>query len=217
MIVVDFRKNLWSHYPLVIWKGIIMKSIILLLSLICSTFAGWGYNRIESNIQTDPVENRIYIGINGTRTEGRINKTEKIGYDIIDYLIYEPETKKQKRLLPNNQKEITFLLFEVSYDDSLKMIKFNNNESDYTSQSGNIINNVSIKKRLVRNKILFVINHPTKNKKEFWEATKDGKELKKIYTLSTLDDYDWHLDVQNNVLRFIIKTPNNVKINEVKW
>lgn len=195
-----------------------MKTITLILTIITLGFAGMGYNYIDSDIQTDRENNRIYIGINGTRIEGTFSKTEKIGYNIVDYLLYEPATKTEKRIMPKNKKSISLLLFETAYDDSAKAIRFNShNNSDYSYSIAQIMNNQQIEKRPVRDKLLFVISDREAETKEFWQCSKTGENLKKIYTISSGKNHSWHIDVLNSVIRVIIKTPNSIEIDEIEW
>ncbi len=192
-----------------------MKVMSLLIAAVIScSYAGYGYHYVENDIQIDTKGNQLYIGINGSKVEGTFNKTEKIGSEIIDYLIYNPTTKSKKRLIPQNKKTITSFTFEKGYSDSLQQIIFNRND-DYSSVS--IINNRNIEKRAPYDKLLYVIENEEREVKEFWQCTKAGGDKEKIYTLSTKNKYSWHIDVFNRVIRFIIKLPNDIEIIEVEW
>ncbi len=196
-----------------------MKStIIILITLITGTYAGFKYGYNANDIETDNKVNRIYIGINSSRTVGTFTKSEKMGYEIVDYLIYNPKSKMKTRLIPDNKKPITYLLFEVAYSDTLQSVRFNTTPiTGSIHRDHHIINNCSIEKRTEKNKLLFVLDDRENSSEEFWYCTKDGKELKKFFSISTEENYDWHIDVLNGVIRFIIKKPNSVELKEFIW
>jgi len=204
-----------------------MRSISIAIGLMAlltsSVFAGsFGFG-IE-NIKSDPLQNRLYWGIN-KKGKGIFSEAGKLETEAINYTIYEPASGKKRLIFPDTfSSTISSIIFECAYD-SLKhrMIMSNENGTDefdyyYRSTARNVINNVCMPSRTPIDKLLFIINPKNGHVgvREIWTCKKDGTELKKIDSFSEFDDC-WHIDLLNKKIRIIVQKDKESQIKEYEW
>jgi hypothetical protein len=201
-------------------------ALFLLPFLVTIALAGsFGYG--IDNIKSDPIQNRMYWGIN-KKGKGIFSVSDKIGTEVLNYVIFEPTSGKQKLIFPDNFNSIiTCILFECAYDSlNHRMIMSNENgrgiydqfDFYYGNREQNIVNNLCLPNRTPVDRILFVINPKGGSVavREIWTCKKDGAELKKIDSFKEDDDF-WHIDLLNKKIRIIIQKEKEAQIKEYEW
>ena len=192
--MTTFRFTLFMLFPLLIYAG---------------SFSGSN----DKDVTYDPGSNLIYIGIN------EVNKKEKIGYAIVNYMILNPDNGSKTFIFPKeNQKTIKTILFETMYDSTEKRMIMNfRNDLPYSFRVNPdfVINNELIEKRIPKDKIIFVINDGYEKPLEIWTSLKNGKELKKVATVT--EKNSWHLDIKNCKLRIITQKGLETSIDQYEW
>ena len=194
------------------------KTIITLIIISVSIVLAGMYGYSSNSIYEDPVNNRIYIGINEL-SGGFFKEDSKIEYDFTNYMVYEPQTKIEKLIFPEDfPYKITDILFEVEYDSvNQKMVFGLENKISYGEPSppSYLVNNSHIKRRDVKNKLLFRLTDERNKQTELWVCEKDGTSLERIDILKRNESF--HLDVRNQVVRIISQADENSKIKEIDW
>ncbi len=191
--------------------------VILLISFSAFLFAGIG-GYINKSVSEDPINNRLYIGINEISTS-RFSEKEKIKYDIINYMIFDPVSGEKTFIFPeSNEKVISTMLFEIEFDTSDNRMVLNGdmNYSDYKYYAPNfIINNFDLTKREPRNKIVFLLSHGFNKPQELWICTKEGTSLEMLTKVDSKES--WHLDIKNQKIRVITQAGINTTVKEYDW
>jgi hypothetical protein len=197
--------------------------MVLAAFFISSVFAGsFGFG--VSNIKSDPIQNRIYWGIN-KKGKGVFSESGKLETEAVNYTIYDPTSGKKKLIFPDSFSSTISDIFFECYYDSLKhrMVMSNENGTDeqdyYFRNTGkNVINNLNMPPRTPADKLLFIINPKGGHVgvREIWTCKKDGSELKKIDSFNEIDDY-WHVDLLNKKIRLIIQNDKDPQIKEYEW
>lgn len=101
---------------------------------------------------------------------------------------------------------ISFLLFELDYNDEKKSMEFEDRFSW-------IMNNENIEEREPRDRLLIGLN--VEDKIEIWMSNKRGKSLEKVVTIEKNEK--WHLDVKNCKIRVISSVNSNFFIKNFEW
>lgn len=146
-----------------------------------------------------------------TRRPGIISgKDKKDKSKITNILIYDIKDNSQKYMFKMDFNEkITAFYYEMYFDQKDRKIVFNKDDDYY----GKILNNQNIDEREIKNKLIIETTHEYLS--TIWICDKNGKNLKKLYTLK--DDYDWHIDVFNSKIRVVGQDLSEVKIKNFDW
>lgn len=130
---------------------------------------------------------------------------------INDINIYNPITGENIVLFNDeNIHHITGILYESHYDAENQKIDFGDSVS-----SIEIKNNDDIVERLLKDKLLILVTNKKAETHTLWTASKAGKGLSELITFPFY--YDWHMDVQNSVIRIVGQDGNKVKIENIAW
>jgi len=194
-------------------------SVVVVFIFSTSIFAG-GFGYGQRDVISDPIQNKFYIGINKT-SKGMFSKSEKVDFEIANYLIYDPTSGKKKLIFPEDfDSPITFIVFEFGYDSIKHRMNLSTDigyERNYGYTVDNTINNFGISNRAAVDKILFIVNPNggAPGLREIWTSKKDGSDLKKIDSIKIEDN--WHIDLLNQKIRIIIQKGKNTEIKEHTW
>ncbi len=181
-----------------------MKYIKLLLLLIsASSFAG-GYS--NPDIDTYDSETGIYYKAYVETGDGFLSKIS--GTRISNVYIFDPNRNKGSLLLPQDRNRmISFFTFETSFEEGV--IQFAN-RSGYRVQ-----NNAGIKRRDLKNKILYGLWNEKLEQVTLFTCTKNGSEISKLATVPK--GASFHIDVRNDKVRVVEQVEGTVSIGSYEW
>jgi len=106
----------------------------------------------------------------------------------------------------NEEVSISFIQFEMLYDEENKKIKF---EDEHLY----IRNNKNIERRGMKDKLLIGLN--IDETLELWVSDKKGNSLIKLVRLN--EDESWHLDVKNSKIRVISAVNSEFLMQSFEW
>ena len=191
---------------------------LLLILLIGNILFGGSFGSFQGNISEDPINNRLYIAIN--EKGGVFSESDKIGYKIINCLVYDINSKEKNYIFPeDNKKSISTILFEVYFDTTERRMILNGemNYSDYKMYGNRfVVNNYILKERLPKDKIIFILSGlKISDPDEIWTCDKSGNGLKKVKELQKNEI--WYIDFKNEKIIIVKQNKMETEIFEYDW
>lgn len=171
-------------------------------------------------------DNFLYAGIFLKEQSGIFIKSEDIDtYNINNYMIYNTATKDKKLIFPeNNDRIISAIIFEESYDLAKRMMLFNIPGQYWTEDykvndrsSSIIVNNRDIEKREPVDSVIFIVRYESSThvlkpyKQEIWKCRRNGTGLQQVTTMMSIDSY--RIDVKNKKIVVIRQDGPQTKID----
>lgn len=148
---------------------------------------------------TDFGEKKNFLGKNGNKKEQYSN-----------LLIWDIDNQEKYFLLDEqiaSTHSIRNFYFEHHYNEKEQCIVFN---KELTK-----INYSPLPQRALKQLLLIETMHLETQTIHLWYADKKGQHLALVAQL--LKDYDWHLDMGNNVLRVLEHQKQDTNIREIPW
>ena len=145
-----------------------------------------------------------------------IKTTEKGGFlegdntKTTDIYIYFPAEEKGVYVFNGNNKDkIVSVLYETNFDGKWNAVIFNDQDS------ASIKNNVGVKKRDLKQKILIETYNEETETYSLWLTSKSAENTKKIKQISKYND--WHIDVLNSKIRIVKENKKSITIENIEW
>jgi len=169
-------------------------------------------NFIKSIDTYDESTNMYYKSINNKNTKDKdeksmFSKIKQPSSKVINLAIINTQEDTYKLLFNRNEEvNISFIQFEMLYDEKNQKIKF---EDEHL----HIRNNKNIERRGMKDKLL--IGLKVDETLELWVSDKKGNSLAKIVRLN--EDESWHLDVKNSKIRVISAVNSEFLMQSFEW
>lgn len=180
--------------------------LILFVAGPTTLFAG-GYGSYLFADSYDTESGLFYSAVFQSEVAGLLRSENK---KIVDIYIYSPQTEKGTYLFKlQNKSEILSFVFEKSYDTVKHSMTFNAGEGLYSK------NNHEVRKRKPKDRLLVETYSEEAQTSTLWSSSKTGENLQRLKSYK--NDTDWHVDVRNEKIRFISKTENFVRIENLEW
>jgi len=166
------------------------------------------YSGRETEIDSE--FNFLYVTIHPTVNQGILMASAEMDKSITSNIgIYNLKDGTTSYLFDQNEnKRILSFYFEKNYNEAHHRIDFNNSTS-------HIINNEKIDKRATMDRLFVVTEGNSKEELELWRFTKAGDSKQLVKTFSEKDA--WKLDVVNQKILFIRKSPHKVQVDSFDW
>ncbi len=133
------------------------------------------------------------------------------GRKVIDIFIYCPDEDKGAYIFKGkNKDEIVTVLYEAFLDEKAEKVVFNIGD-----RSNHIKNNTGIKQREFKDKILISTCNSELETYTLWVSDRHGNNLKKIKTIPK--GAEWHIDVSNSKIRFIMQINQKINVESIDW
>ncbi len=157
----------------------------------------------------EPLHHLYYIEVYPSSKSGGFGrpKSSLNTTTISNIAIYEVLENRTTYLFEEDpHRVILTYLFEIEYLKESQSIRLN-------QQAYYCINNQKIKPRVPSNKLWVVVQNNTKL--EFWQANKQGQNLKLVRTIS--EKTSWKVDILNQKIIFVQSLPNAVEIQAIDY
>lgn len=156
----------------------------------------------------DNLANLMYISVyhvKNSRRKGLSIEQSRLN-NVGVYDMEKEETTYLFEELPEKQY-ISGIWFETHYDKKKKEMGFND--------SHRVSNNVRIKPREVKDRLLISIRDAEQKIMRLWSFTKKGENPEEIAQFS--QEADWFIDVYNHKIRIIEQKLDKLEITNVDW
>lgn len=146
--------------------------------------------------------------------DGEVQTSSYSYSQICNILIYD---------IPKNQKNLLFAEGELDEATVINSLNFEQAHCPQTarmllaSSSYNVRNNFNLQPREARNKLFLELYNQRTQEYQLWICDKWGNDKQRIARWSDTNNFSWHLDLMNDVLRILVSQKGHWQITELPW